>query len=557
MKLQTKFTAYSAVTILMVLGNAALTYWVTNHEQESLLQINEIAQVTQRHMDADMMHDAIHSDALGALLGGARGDFAAISAAERELAEHAAGFRQDFAENLKKELPAHIATTYRETQDELEAYIASAEALIAAVKTGGDSVAAYEDVKKRFSALEVGMEEITESILAWSDGDLKEASGFAVRMEKILLLCSALTLVTVISLPIISLASIFRPQRRLIQTMESLAAGDYSVEVPYTERKDETGEIAQAVNVFKQSGEQRVALEKEQQAQREKQRMEDEKQLQRAKLTDAFAGRMQQIIENVAASATQMYQTSETMGFSISSANTRVSTVASASSQTAMNVQSVAAAAEQLSATVREIAEQIARSTATVQQAVNQVEQADKTAILLDQATSKIGEVVNVIQSIAEQINLLALNATIESARAGEAGKGFAVVAGEVKTLAAQTSKATDEIAGTIASIQQVSKQVIGALSSIKSAIGGVEEISAAISAAVEEQNATTNEIAANMGNAATGTTKINEEIRVVTDATNDSANSAGEVLDAAKALAVEAEKLSKEVSEFISEMAA
>jgi len=187
--------------------------------------------------------------------------------------------------------------------------------------------------------------------------------------------------------------------------------------------------------------------------------------------------------------------------------------------------------------------------------AVQEVTRADTTAISLGKATDQIGQIVDVIQSIASQINLLALNATIESARAGEAGKGFAVVAGEVKTLATQTSKATAEIAKNITSIQNVSQQVIDALGTIKTTISTVNEISGTISSAVEEQHATTNEIASSMGNAARGTTQIDEEIREVNIATTDSSSAASQVLDAAKTLAHQAESLRGEVNQFIAEM--
>lgn len=173
----------------------------------------------------------------------------------------------------------------------------------------------------------------------------------------------------------------------------------------------------------------------------------------------------------------------------------------------------------------------------------------------LDEATQRIGEIVDLIQGIAGQINLLALNATIESARAGEAGKGFAVVASEVKQLATQTTSATDEISGNIGNIREVSEQVISTLGAIKSAIGSVEEISGSISSAVEEQTAVTNEIAYNMSNASNSTRQISSEITDVSHAVNEASAASQQTLDAARMLSQQAEALAGEVNTFLAEI--
>lgn len=387
--------------------------------------------------------------------------------------------------------------------------------------------------------------------------DPASAAEHLAKVEHLSLFFCALSLIAALVLPLVANFSLFRPQRRMIGVMGSLSSGDYQVQVPALERRDEMGEIARAVQMFKENGQKRQELEAEQDRAREKQVAEDSKRQARAERTDQFAARMQGIIQNVAAAATELFHTSELMGSNIASSTQRLTSVSSASTEASMSVQTVAAAAEELSATVKEITQQITRSSDTVSQAVEQMSEADKTALSLDEAATRIGEIVSVIENIANQINLLALNATIESARAGEAGKGFAVVAGEVKTLATQTSKATGEIATTIASIQTVSKQVLEALSTIKRSITGVQEISTAISAAVEEQSATTNEIANSMGRAATNTTQINHDIREVSQASEQTSNSATEALGAARTLSQEAEKLSREIDDFISEMSA
>ncbi len=350
-------------------------------------------------------------------------------------------------------------------------------------------------------------------------------------------------------------AAVSKPIKRSAEVIEAIAGGDTTIEITGTERKDEIGALARASEVFKQSVEARARLEAEQK-EAERRAAIDKKKAQED-LANRFQSRVQGIIQTVASAATELYQTSESMGTIIHNVNSKAENASKASNLASHNVQSVAAAAEEMSSTVKEIAHQIARSSQAVREAVTQSEKADKTSDQLEEATKKIGDIVSLIQSIAGQINLLALNATIESARAGEAGKGFAVVAGEVKVLAAQTSKATDQIAGYITSIQNVAHEVVTTLRSIRESIGHVNEYSSAMSAAVEEQSAATSEIAGNMGNAASSTAQISTDVTDVSRSSADASAAASQVLDAAKMLSQEAEKLDQEVKTFLSEVRA
>ena len=525
MKIQTKFMALALFAVLMTLALVGVNFWAEQEKQIILHEIESVAEITQRQLGIEAEHDAVRASVLTMAASARAGDTGGANTAAEAMATQVAALRADYAENQKQTLPPELAQRYVDIETLLNRYTQTAEAMARAVRSGnetGELMPAFDDA---FTAFHDASGLITEHMLQWGKDRRIAAEDLSELTTRITVAIGLLTVLVVLLLPIMATRAIFRPQRRLINVMDRLAHADYEVEVPGIER-------------------------------REVERAEDKKRAARAAATDAFATRMKGIIENVAAAATEMYHTSEAMGYSISSASTRVGNVAAASTQTSMNVQSVAAAAEELSATVREIAEQISRSNTTVRDAVGQVTKADATALSLDEATQKIGQIVEVIQTIASQINLLALNATIESARAGEAGKGFAVVAGEVKTLATQTSRATDEIASNIASIQSVSQEVIASLQAIKGAIARVDEISAAISAAVEEQNATTNEIASNMGTAATGTSQINDEINQVSVATAESSDSAAQVLEAAKMLSQEAESLSKEVHTFLTDMA-
>jgi methyl-accepting chemotaxis protein len=334
-------------------------------------------------------------------------------------------------------------------------------------------------------------------------------------------------------------------------TMSTLASGDTSVTVPFTDSLDEIGDMARAVSIFKESALKNKEMET---AQIEaKRQAEQEKKDAMHALASSFENRVQGIINSVASAATELYQTAESMSVAISSANTKAGAAAHASSEASQNVQSVASATDEMTASVREITEQVSKSSRVVQEAVEKVHLADMTSQNLEQTARQIGSVVELIQDIAGQINLLALNATIESARAGEAGKGFAVVATEVKNLAGQTGQATDEIARQIGSIQQVSREVVSTLNAIREAINHINEYSSAVSAAIEEQSAVTDEIAANMGAASQRTQLISSNIDDVTGSASEASHSASQVLDAARALSQEAETLRREVDSFLS----
>lgn len=375
--------------------------------------------------------------------------------------------------------------------------------------------------------------------------------------SSVIVMCLSIAALVMVMLTATYLYRMMARNFRLLTTdITQIERGQYDIAAQMNvSAQDEFGYVARALDAVR--GKLREGKQLEAQQQQMEQRAKEEHIRSRNELANRFQQRVQGIIESVAAAATQLYQTSESMSGIIGDVGMKASSVARSSSEASHNVQTVASATEEMTASVREIAEQISKSVGSVRIAVGEVEKADQTALMLEQATTRIGEVVGLIQTIAGQINLLSLNATIESARAGEAGKGFAVVASEVKSLAGQTATATNEISDTIAGIQDVSRQVLAALDAIKRAIGQVDEFSSAISAAVEEQTATTNEISSNMAYAANGTTQINNDIGMVNQATGEAKLSANQVLDAAKMLSKEAESLSVEVDLFLSEVRA
>ncbi len=347
--------------------------------------------------------------------------------------------------------------------------------------------------------------------------------------------------------------SVVRPIKLLINCIISLTAGNKNADIPGLNWHDELGMMSKALMKFKETILLTERLTEEQKVAQQKAIEEKHKSMQ--ELANKFEDRVKSIIQTVMAASTELYHTSQSLTTIMEEANKRIISVKNVSENASHNVNTVASAAEEMSASVKEIAEQVSKSSTSVKSSVLEVDKTDRTSSKLEESAQKIGNVTQLIQEISEQINLLALNATIESARAGEAGKGFAVVASEVKTLAGETTSATDEIAQYVSSIQEVSNQVIKGLQSIKDIISDVEKYSSAITTAVEEQSAATREIASSMLTAASGTSQISKDILEVNKASDTAKKSSEQVLEAARMLSIESEKLNKEVTEFISEI--
>jgi methyl-accepting chemotaxis protein len=349
--------------------------------------------------------------------------------------------------------------------------------------------------------------------------------------------------------------SIVNPVAGMTAAMGGLARGELETEVPALDKKDEIGEMAQAVQIFKENAQRVQRMEAEQkEAER---RAAEEKRALMLKMADDFDTTIGGIVQSVSAASTEMQSTAQSMSAISEETSSQATTVAAAAEQASSNVQTVAAAAEELASSIAEITRQVAQSTAIAGEAVREADRTNQMVQGLATAAQKIGDVVNLITDIAEQTNLLALNATIEAARAGDAGKGFAVVASEVKNLANQTARATEEIGAQIADIQGATRDAVGAIQGIGKTIAQINEIAAAIAAAVEEQGAATKEIARNVQQAATGTNEVSSNIAGVTQAAQEAGNASTQVLEAATQLSRQAELLRREVDGFVAKIRA
>ena len=369
-----------------------------------------------------------------------------------------------------------------------------------------------------------------------------------------------------------------KPMVRLTAAMTELAEGRHETEVPAVGRKDEIGDMARAVEVFKRNAIEVERLQKERaEAERtarntERQRLDEERsaaerrsqEKEKAAETQRLrSARIEEIISNfdrevattlnaVTIAAGDMKKSAETLSATAERSGHKSSAVRSATDNASAKMQTAASEAEQLSASVTEIGRHVSESARIAEAAVDEAEDANEKVQSLASAANKIGEVVDLINDIASQTNLLALNATIEAARAGEAGKGFAVVATEVKSLADQTARATEEIGSQISEIQSATTEAVGAIGAISRVIGQVNDISATISEAVDRQGASTREIASSVHSAATGMGDVSINIGEVGDASRDTGDAAKSVMAAANELSQRGETLRSQVDGFL-----
>jgi methyl-accepting chemotaxis protein len=376
------------------------------------------------------------------------------------------------------------------------------------------------------------------------------------RANRISLIVAIVVVISLIASVLFSFLGVSRPMTRLNDALGEMAGGNLDVVIPGAGRGDEIGDLAKTVAIIRQNAEQKAREEAETRAGQE-QIAARQRKADMIRLADQFEGAVGEIVETVSSASSQLEASATTLTANADRSQELTTMVAAASEEASTNVQSVASATEELSSSVNEISRQVQESARMANEAVDQARITNARVSELSKAAARIGDVVELINTIAGQTNLLALNATIEAARAGEAGRGFAVVASEVKALAEQTSKATGEIGQQITGIQGATEESVGAIKEISATIERLSEIASTIAAAVEEQGAATQEISRNVQQAAHGTQQVSSNITDVQRGASETGSASSQVLSAAQMLSGDSNRLKAEVARFLNSVRA
>jgi methyl-accepting chemotaxis protein len=423
-------------------------------------------------------------------------------------------------------------------------------------------VAAAQQVMRSDADLTTTFQSLEPKVVA-AIAEIDRLSGMADASERDLRDAMKMRMVSALALAALAMCmlsfllgrAISQPISAMTAALTRLAAGDFNIALPAESRRDEIGEMAGAARVFKDNMIETERLRAEQLADQQAQSIQ--RRDERLRLASGFQDAVGSIVDKVSSEATELEAAASTLTRTAEATLELSGVVSGASGEASSNIQSVAAATGEMTSSVEEIGRQVVHSRKIAQSAVEHARTTDARITALSQAAGRIGEVVQLITGIAEQTNLLALNATIEAARAGEAGRGFAIVAQEVKALAAQTAKATDEIGKQILGMQSATQESVDAIKEIGAVILQISDVSGVIAAAVEEQGAATREIARNVQMASDGAGRVGSAIADVHQGAADTGSASGQVLSSAQSLSNQASQLKLEVESFLASIRA
>ena len=580
-KLQHKFFLLGGIMGLLLIVLVGTSLNAKRQLSNALRDVAVTGQALANFMEGDMMHDALNGDVLAALLVSSGEKISDAKTIRTEVKEHADWFLKTLQENQALPLSPKIQQDLQRVEGPLKAYIASAEQIVEiAFRNREAALARFPDFQTAFKNLETVNETVGDQLSSAVSQMRKEANQAELTALWTIIGIGAFSFVIFAGTMAALTKSIVLPLRKCRDALDRVTAGDLEVEVRH-EAQDEIGAIADSVAAYHNISlrvREETAARNAERKEAERRRLEEETEKRRRDELEArdreereaqirqqavgaavaeFENSVSSVVDELIKGAASLEANARSSSDVSSDTIERAATVHSVAQNASNNVATVASASEELSASIGEISRQISESSAIARQAVGDAEESNQAVEGLNQAAQKIGDVVLLIQDIAAQTNLLALNATIEAARAGEAGKGFAVVASEVKTLANQTSKATEEIATQVQNVQATTDDTVNKIARITESITEINEKVNTVATAVDEQSAATAEISQNVQRAAQGTDEVSNNISNVGQSAKESGEMAAEVLHASQDLAKIAERLKTEVSAFIAKVQA
>jgi methyl-accepting chemotaxis protein len=511
----------------------------------------KVGKAKLRQLDSDLTHDMIFNRTGRIVLLYNNNDLIAVEKILLNLNELTSKILNSVKDNLAMGMPDKSEQLYKILLNDIQEYISRSNNLIAAARNKSQNIKQLEErFAAQYSIVDETLKKTNFEITAWDEENHK------ISLKTLSTFQSETYIISLILLSIIGFSInrtfiwIFNPQAEIMKSMDSLSKGNLDITIPYLNKEDEMGQMAKALEIFRNNALQIQKMNEE------KKSFEANAEIDRKKvlsdLANKFNSTVTQVSTTVGLAAEEMEATSKNMADSSKANSSRVTDLVQYASTASTNVSTVASAAEELSASVKELERQIGESTNNVNGAVKQAEIATTTISGLSTATEKISHVTSLITDIAAQVNILALNATIEASRAGEAGKGFGVVALEVKGLALQTTKALEQITEQINAIKAESSNAVNFIEGISKTINEISRISSSISHTIQDQGIATTEIAKNITQAAKWVEDLYKNSEGVKAFTDQNMNSANEMLKACGELSSQAGVLNNEVSKFV-----
>jgi|GEM_PF-616612 len=524
---------------------------LTKSNQDASLAFN----ILDNSMHIDMLHDGLHADVAITLIGLKNNDKNLLIEGLKSTAEDAESL-QKLVENYDSiDLPSELKQPIENLKPLLVEYKNAAIDISKTISNDlenktNKSEEEFKQFNILFHALEEKQEEVSQKISNFNDSIKAATKETTSNSHNIVITASSIAILIVLILPIFANLFLFRRLSETQNTMSELSQGHNDIDIKYADKNDEIGNMSRSLLIFRDNAKQKIALEQKQIEQ--KQASEAEKRRSMNELADNFDLSVKNIVDTVASASTEMEATSKDLVSHSSSNNAKLYELVNEIKTTNAGIQAIASATEELSCSVNEIRQQMSHASDMTKDVVERSFEADQKANYLSEAAKRIGDVIGIINAIASQINLLALNATIEAARAGDAGKGFAVVATEVKNLAGQTTKATQEIEEQISLMRASVEDTVKSIKSINEKIGEVNTVSSSVFASIEQQKAATQEISGHILQASTVSQKISTNAIEVIKSSEENEDSGKQMMIASGELSVQAEKLRSQVDIFI-----